>query len=105
MENSYQNKEQDIKTAGVCGLYCIGCTAYIATKEDPERLKYIANSMGQSIDDMKCEGCRSNVLSAAYCRTCKMKKCAMERGVDFCVQCEKYPCEEIINFQKKHPID
>ena len=95
-------KKERPKTAGICGLYCEGCTAFIGTKDDPSRLNYLANRMGAGIEDMKCEGCRSNVLSG-YCRTCSIKACANERGVDFCVECEKYPCQEIKSFQSQRP--
>ena len=34
--------ELDKKMAAVCGLYCGACTLYIATMEDPARLKGLA---------------------------------------------------------------
>lgn len=103
MGNSLNQKEEkNLKIAGICGLYCGGCTVYIGTKEDPHRLGYLANRTGQRIEELKCEGCRSNRLSG-YCKTCHMKECAREKGVDFCGDCESYPCEEIKNFQKELP--
>ncbi len=34
--------ESDKKVAAVCGLYCEACSWFIATTEDPERLKRLA---------------------------------------------------------------
>jgi len=32
-----------------------------------------------------------------------MRKCAAEIDIDFCVECQDYPCQEIKNFQSKMP--
>ena len=32
-----------------------------------------------------------------------MKKCAGEKGIDFCGQCEEYPCSHIKEFQAQMP--
>jgi hypothetical protein len=37
-----RSKELDKKLAAVCGLYCGACSWFIATAEDPERLKRLA---------------------------------------------------------------
>ena len=66
--------------AAVCGLYCPACTAFIATKEEPERLQALAERMGRGVDDVTCEGCRSGKRSF-YCRDlCTMKSCAYKKG-------------------------
>ncbi|MFX1347012.1 MAG: DUF3795 domain-containing protein, partial [Promethearchaeota archaeon] len=46
--------------AAVCGLFCPACTVFIATQEDPARLKLIANQFGITEEEMKCNGCRSD---------------------------------------------
>jgi len=55
---------------------------------------------------MKCYGCRS-AKRGPYCQTCKMFACAAERGIDFCSECEEYPCHDLKQFQseKPHRID
>jgi hypothetical protein len=88
--------------AAVCGLFCEGCIAYIATREDPERLKYIAKQWGCSEEEAKCYGCRSE-KRFPYCGTCKMSACAAEKDIDFCGECEDYPCEELRKFQAEMP--
>jgi hypothetical protein len=94
--------EQDKKLAAVCGLYCEACTLYIATTEDPERLKGFSERFQLSEEAMRCYGCRSGDRGP-YCQTCKMFTCAADRGIDFCVECEDYPCQDLKQFQSEMP--
>jgi hypothetical protein len=87
----------------VCGLFCPSCTIYIATHEDPERLKAMAARFNAPVEEMECDGCRSDRLNL-FCRTkCKMLKCAAGKGIDFCGSCEEFPCEELKEFQAARP--
>ena len=86
----------------VCGLFCPACTVYIATHEDPERLEFLAQRMGQSVEDIKCDGCRSEKL-CFYCKSCTFTTCAAEKGIDFCGECSDYPCEQLKTFQAQMP--
>lgn len=89
--------------AAVCGLFCPGCSLYIATTEDDtERLARIAAMFGVSEEEVRCLGCRSEV-KGPYCKMCKMVTCSDERGVEFCAQCSDYPCEIIVEFQAAMP--
>lgn len=88
----------DKREAAVCGLFCPSCSVYIGTKEDPERLKGLAESFGIPVNETECEGCRSDKRTG-YCRTCKIIKCSSAKGIDFCGACEDYPCEELKQFQ------
>ncbi|HBW33962.1 MAG TPA: hypothetical protein DEF89_00705 [Desulfosporosinus sp.] len=82
------------RTSAVCGLFCPSCTLFIATKEDPERLKRLAVTLNQTIEETLCEGCRSENRTA-YCKKCKMVECTLQKGLEFCGECQEYPCEEI----------
>lgn len=94
--------ELDKHLAAVCGLYCEACSWFIATHEDPERLKGLAAQFHYSEEESKCYGCRSD-KRLPYCEGCKMFACAAERGIDFCSQCEEYPCDELKRFQSAMP--
>ena len=96
----------DKKLAAVCGLFCPACTIYIASNEDPERLKRLAAMRNQPIEDLKCEGCRAEVRTG-YCKSCSMSACAAEKGIDFCGECSEYPCADIKEFQstKAHRLE
>ena len=93
----------DKRLVAVCGLFCPGCTLFIATKEDPERLKGIAERFQLSVEDLECEGCRAD-KRCIYCTSkCKMTSCAAEKGLEFCGECREYPCEELRVFQAGMP--
>ena len=72
-----RSKELDKKLAAVCGLYCGACSWFIATAEDPERLKRLAAQRHLSEEESKCHGCRS-AKRLPYCEKCKMFACAAE---------------------------
>ena len=97
-----KNYKPDKRLAAVCGLFCPACTIYIATTEDPKRLKKFAEIAHLSVEDMKCYGCRSEKRQP-YCENCKMVACAAKKGIDFCVECDEYPCEELKKFQSAMP--
>jgi predicted RNA-binding Zn-ribbon protein involved in translation (DUF1610 family) len=101
-ENSKGDSKYDKKLAAVCGLFCKSCSIYIGSTEDPEKLKPIAAAMGKQPEEIRCEGCRSDVRFF-YCQTCTLYKCAASKGIDFCGSCESYPCEDLKEFQKAMP--
>ena len=88
--------------AAVCGLYCPGCTVFIASQEDPARLKFLADMSGITSEEMRCNGCRSD-KRIPYCDNCKLYPCAQEKGIDFCGECDEYPCEDLKEFQSLAP--
>lgn len=90
------------KTAAYCGLFCESCSLYIGTQFEPERLEVLAKRYGKEIDEMRCNGCRSDKLSF-YCVTCEMKACIREKGLDFCSDCDEYPCQTLKEFQVLMP--
>ena len=88
--------------AAVCGLYCEACSWFIATTEDPERLRRLAAQLHFSEEEGRCYGCRSG-KRLPYCEKCTMSACAAARGIDFCSQCEGYPCDDLKQFQSAMP--
>jgi hypothetical protein len=101
-EKGNRSGELDKKIAAVCGLYCEACSLFIATTEDPARLKGLAARFQLSEEAIKCYGCRS-AKRGPYCENCKMFTCAAERGIDFCSECEEYPCDDLKQFQSARP--
>jgi predicted RNA-binding Zn-ribbon protein involved in translation (DUF1610 family) len=93
----------DKKLAAVCGLFCPACTIYIGTREDPERLRELAKRIGKPVEELECNGCRTD-KRCFYCTSvCTMANCAADKGVDFCGQCAEYPCETLKTFQAAMP--
>lgn len=93
----------DKNLVSVCGLFCPGCGLYYSTQENnEENLKKLAERMHASVDEIRCNGCRTQTKSA-FCRDCFMVQCASEKGIDFCGSCREYPCDFLKEFQTKMP--
>lgn len=93
----------DKTLASVCGLFCKACGIYTATKENNlEALKRISERTHIPFEDIRCEGCRSETRTA-YCKNCVMVSCAKEKGLEFCGECEEYPCTSLKTFQSQLP--
>ncbi|MDF2523678.1 MAG: putative redox protein regulator of disulfide bond formation [Clostridiales bacterium] len=94
-----QNELLESKDHAKCGLYCPACSAYIATREEPERLDVIANRLNLTREDLMCKGCGSEQVSY-FCRTCDIKSCANEKGYQGCAECIDMPCDKVLSFQR-----
>ncbi len=103
MKEKKSSAEPDKRLAAVCGLFCPACHVFIGTKEDPERLTVMAKRFQRPLEEMQCNGCRSE-KRCFYCESkCIMSKCAAAKGVDFCGECAEYPCGELRAFQSEMP--
>lgn len=81
--------DSSFKPAAYCGLYCAACPSYMATQRgDCKELGLV-----------ECKGCKSDTLTGEWCKDCALKKCAREKGLDFCYECKEYPCESLENFK------
>jgi hypothetical protein len=58
----------EVELVPPCGMYCGSCKFYLAEK---------------------CEGCKK-----IRKEICPIWKCAEERGVRFCGECQDFPCDE-----------
>jgi len=93
----------DKRLAAVCGLFCPACSVFIGTKEDPARLNMLAQRVQRPVEELRCNGCRSE-KRCFYCESkCIMAKCAAAKGVDFCGACPEYPCKDLRAFQAELP--
>jgi len=91
------------ETVAYCGLFCEACGVYIATKADDQAdLERIAKRMGTTKEEIRCEGCRSGVLSP-HCRECSFRDCATKKGIANCEDCDSFPCAPLVEFQKQAP--
>ena len=67
-----------------CGINCTVCYAHLRKKKP-------------------CPGCRGQAASQpAYCRRCKIRDCALSRGIDFCFACTAFPCNSVRQIDKRY---
>ncbi len=79
-----------------CGLYCGACDILLANKRN--LLEETAKSWNMKPNDLMCHGCKTDTTST-YCKTCDIKKCADSRNIEFCFQCDEYPCSYLLEFK------
>jgi len=97
------NNVPDKQTAAVCGLLCKSCGIYIATQENnTNHLKGIAERLHIPFEQVRCNGCRSSLLSA-HCKSCYFRECSEKKEIEFCSECNEYPCLKLKDFQTKMP--
>lgn len=87
-----------------CGLPCGDCPAYRATQAgDGDMLHRVLVQWREAFDaphltvaDILCDGCQpDDGRLCGYCRYCKIRPCAMKRGIANCAYCDQYACEEL----------
>jgi len=99
-----------------CGLLCQNCQIYLATREVNKTIKdklifeiinickehYRIDYKYEDIND--CDGCTSENDKLFFgCAKCKIRKCAIEKGIKNCAYCEEYSCDELLNVFKSDP--
>ncbi len=89
-----------------CGLDCLSCEAYIATKNNDEIAKGeivkkwskdfgIPNLSPASIS---CIGCHSpSEPLCGHCLECEIRACGLKRGVNNCAYCPDFDACKILN--------
>ncbi|MBN2789128.1 MAG: DUF3795 domain-containing protein [Candidatus Delongbacteria bacterium] len=90
---------------GHCGLCCHECPAYLAMKNDDNKLRAEtaqkwSEDYGADIkpEDINCQGCFSSEVVFSHCNVCEMRQCSMEKGLPNCAYCDIYPCDILSKF-------
>ena len=99
-----------------CGLDCHACPIYIAGRETDhakkEKMIYeivLACKEHYGVDykyeDInECDGCKSESGRLFFgCSDCKIRKCAVEKGIENCAYCDEYACNNLMEFFKSDP--
>ena len=94
-----------------CGLHCLECPVYIATKNNDAKLReetadkwsaYFDNPLIP--DELYCDGCKTeNGKLFGWCNRCPVRICVIEHGMQSCAECQDYPCEEIKKIHEINP--
>lgn len=97
----------EIKKIAPCGLFCAGCRVY-KSSDDPKMKKKIASDLNVNVEDVHCEGCRTengDTPISPIDEKCPTYQCVKEKGLDFCHECEDFPCSRLytcLNSPKPH---
>jgi hypothetical protein len=97
------DKETAKKLTSPCGLPCFHCTAYLA-RTIPEIRKKTAKALGIPEEKAVCEGCRpqeGRIKLLKPGQQCKIYECVEEKGIEFCNECEDFPCERFQPYADK----
>lgn len=77
----------DPRMAAICGMDCTVCYKHLLTKKYARR----------------CHGCRyDDETLPEHCRACRIKDCARARGLEYCFQCQAYPCKWVKSLDKSY---
>lgn len=94
---------------GSCGMYCGKCDIYVASTSSDTKLKAnlaakLSRVKGRKLgpDDIHCWGCWSNNRNC-WGKKCEFRRCAMDKGIDFCYQCMEFPCHGLTEFYNSRP--
>lgn len=95
---------------GFCGINCGNCRAYKGTVSgDLSLLQAAAGSYSNGeyqAKDWACLGCqpKDQPFISKYCGECKIRKCAIEKGVSNCAACASFDgCERLHKFIDVEP--
>ena len=85
-----------LKFSSVCGIYCeTECCIYKAYKKDNKSMRrQIAAILFKDPErwpEVRCDGCKGE-KAISWDQTCPVRKCAYQNNLEFCIECQQYPC-------------
>lgn len=77
-----------------CGIDCFNCEMFECniTEEFKNR---IAGLVKCKPEEIPCKGCRVQGCCSVLMKDCKTLACVKEKGVDFCYECDEFPCSKL----------
>jgi hypothetical protein len=97
-----------------CGFDCRDCPAYKAThnndKAEQERVaEKWSKAAGKTMttEEIMCDGCRiPGGRLVAYCASCVIRACALEKGFPTCAHCpQMLSCEKITSRKTREMLE
>jgi hypothetical protein len=77
-----------------CGLDCFNCKLYEKNITDKVK-KSFTESMRIPAENLPCRGCRGEKGQPLVFPLCPTYTCAGEKGLDFCFECDEFPCSKL----------
>lgn len=77
-----------------CGIDCFNCEMFEKniTEEMKSRIAALVNCKPE---DVPCKGCRIQGTCSVVMKDCKTLACVKEKAVDFCYECNEFPCSKL----------
>jgi len=99
------------KMIAYCGLDCLECGAYKATKNNDQALREKtalewtkAYNFTFTPEMINCTSCKGDGAKVGHCLVCEIRKCASGKAVKNCGVCGEYKtCKTINDFIAKVP--
>lgn len=75
----------EAKMIAPCGVNCLACSAHLDSKK-------------------QCPGCQAPIekITRKSCLNCAKKRCAFERGFQWCFECCRFPCAQIKSLDQRY---
>jgi hypothetical protein len=86
-----------------CGLYCGACSI-IKAYQTGIRDKFASFFAEEAGLELKCHGCKSDTVFV-NCSNCKIRACAIDKGVERCLVCKDFPCNQFNAEELKNVLD
>lgn len=89
---------------GYCGYRCSACLIYRENlKKDPRNRQIFRDKLEKyyhdklTLEDCHCDGCLTpdSENPDLITKDCKIRPCAISRGLESCAYCARYPCEMV----------
>jgi hypothetical protein len=77
-----------------CGLDCFNCELHESNVTDEMR-KMFSAKFGIPPAEAQCRGCRGQKGERPGLPPCETYRCASGRGVEFCHECDEFPCSKL----------
>ena len=85
-----------------CGINCAACPIYLATQKDDDNLRRQVQEMYKNtfkmdlkLEDIICDGCKSDGRIFFFCNSCRIVKCAKKKNYENCAYCEEFICKKL----------
>jgi len=86
-----------------CGLPCFHCPSHLAAN-NPEIRKRVAEVLNVPEEKAVCEGCKpqeGRIKLLNPDKQCKIYQCVTDKKIDFCNECDDFPCERFHPYADK----
>lgn len=88
------NLNEKIESTAPCGLDCFNCPSH-EQNITKEQIETLAAYFYKDKSEIPCKGCRSIKGQCMFTGDCPSYKCAIEKGVIYCFECDEFPCQKL----------